>query len=447
MSTDTSNYHKYLPKLLNIFLIFAIIITLFSVTIDLRNTVKNGGVDLRNRVVGARLLNQGLDPYFFKWKPGNDERLLDPLDHTEIKVSRVTVNPNILLFHSLFANLGYFPQRILWYVLQWFFLISSITLLFLRKTFDKLQTKFVLASMLIFFAGSSFWKLHVDVGQFYVVYVFLLSLAYYFFTSEQKFGHAVGGILIGLVASLRFPIIMMMLPMIIFKKIKMFTATLVSFCICLIASFFLAGSQVWQSYFLAMRTFGKLHTGSIPVNKDNAALIYPKVVEGMDNLRKLIDIPNADTSLQSLVKKITSFEIQSNYLILMLAGVLLLYSFLIYSLSRQNNHIENKSNLDMIFLIGTISTLIADCFIPAPKYQYNNIQLLIPFFLILHNVNFNIRMLSCTCLMFAGFLIMNGLFVWMPLEIELGEVLILISMILVSLMITSKISTDYKKQT
>ncbi|MBW4670319.1 MAG: DUF2029 domain-containing protein [Cyanomargarita calcarea GSE-NOS-MK-12-04C] len=448
MSIDTSTHHKNLQKILNLFLIFAIIITLLSATIDLKNTLKGGGVDLRNRVVGARLLNKGLDPYYFKWKPGNDERLLDPLDHTSILVSRVTVNPSILLFHSLFANLHYFPQRIFWFILQWFFLISSIILLFVRKNFDNLQTKFVLGITLILIAGSSFWKLHVDVGQFYVVYVFLLSLAYYFFTSEQKFNNAIGGLFIGLAACFRFPIIIMVLPMILFKQIKMLTTTLVSFFICLVASFFLAGSQVWQSYFSAMQTFGKLNIGSISVDKDNGELIYPKVIEGMDNIRNIIEMPSPDTSIQSLVKKFLSFNLESNYLILMLAGVLLLYSFLIYSLSRRSNHAAKTSNIDIIFLIGTISILIVDFFIPAPRYQYNNIQLLIPFFLILQNVNFNIRMLSCTFSMFTGFLIMNGLFVWLPLEILLGESLVLSSMILISLMIASRISTDWnKKQT
>lgn len=37
-------------------------------------------VDLRNRVVGARLLAMDKNPYYFKWDPTQPETLLDPID-------------------------------------------------------------------------------------------------------------------------------------------------------------------------------------------------------------------------------------------------------------------------------------------------------------------------------------------------------------------------------
>src|SRR3954470_14128773 len=50
-----------------------------------------GGIDVRNRCVGARVLTAGMDPYTFRWQPGMPDTLLDPRHPAE--VPRVTVPP------------------------------------------------------------------------------------------------------------------------------------------------------------------------------------------------------------------------------------------------------------------------------------------------------------------------------------------------------------------
>ncbi len=37
------------------------------ISFDTVNILKYGSLDLRNRVVGTRVLLEGSDPYFFKW--------------------------------------------------------------------------------------------------------------------------------------------------------------------------------------------------------------------------------------------------------------------------------------------------------------------------------------------------------------------------------------------
>lgn len=43
-------------------------------------------------------------------------------------------------------------------------------------------------------------------------------------------------------------------------------------------------------------------------------------------------------------------------------------------------------------------------------------------------------MLSCTILMYIGLLILNGMLIWLTNEIQVGELIILTSMMLMSLM-------------
>ena len=51
--------------LVNILLVFSIFLSAAGFLMDLRNTALFGGVDLRNRVVGARLLIDHQDPYHY----------------------------------------------------------------------------------------------------------------------------------------------------------------------------------------------------------------------------------------------------------------------------------------------------------------------------------------------------------------------------------------------
>jgi hypothetical protein len=435
---------KFISKLVNILLIVAIVIGLLGFLSDFRNTLKFGGIDLRNRVVGARLLTKGLDPYYFKWRQGDDERLIDPLDWPTIPVSRVTVNPSILLFQSTFANLPYFPQRIIWFVMQWFCLITSV-FIFVKNSLHTLQSKFILISIFTLISGSFLWRLHIDVGQFYIVYVLLLSLAYKCFNSNFKYANALGGFFTGLAACFRFPIIVIVLPMIIFRKFQMLIATIVSFFTCLAVSILLAGLPAWQSYLSAMTANSKLNAGLISVAKVDLEKIYPKIIEGMNNLQSFAGgLPHSDSSLQSLLRRIFSLQMESKYLIIMLAATLLLYSFTIYSFN-QNNHKANGTTVDLVFLIGLITILIADFLIPAPRYPYNDVLFIIPLILLLKNIKLsNTLMLSCAILMYTGFLILNGMFSWVPAEVQVGQFLILSSMILISIIF---VKTDIKKLT
>ncbi|MEC4881463.1 MAG: hypothetical protein SAL70_08950, partial [Scytonema sp. PMC 1070.18] len=137
--------------------------SLLGFLVDLKNTFEYGGIDLRNRVVGARLLNRGMDPYYFKWSQGQDERLLDPLDKPYIPVSRVTVPPTVLLLHSTFANLPYFIQRVAWFLLQWGAFLTSLFIL-IANVKKGIEIKLLLMLGLLF-VSSNFWRIHTDVGQ------------------------------------------------------------------------------------------------------------------------------------------------------------------------------------------------------------------------------------------------------------------------------------------
>ena len=44
---------------------------------DVSNTGNGGSIDLRNRITGARIASNGIDPYTYKWMRGEPEEFCD----------------------------------------------------------------------------------------------------------------------------------------------------------------------------------------------------------------------------------------------------------------------------------------------------------------------------------------------------------------------------------
>ncbi|MEM7760885.1 MAG: hypothetical protein AAF298_22560, partial [Cyanobacteria bacterium P01_A01_bin.40] len=95
------------------------IVSIIGLIADLHNTLIYPGTDLRNRVVGARLMLKGIDPYFFKWHPRLSVKFYDPLDNPIELLSKLSVPPTVLVLHSIIAGLSYIQQKLIWLIVQW----------------------------------------------------------------------------------------------------------------------------------------------------------------------------------------------------------------------------------------------------------------------------------------------------------------------------------------
>lgn len=135
-----SSKKRQIVKLLSI---VALTITIIGFLTDLNSTLTYIGTDLRNRVVAARLVLDGIDPYFFKWYPGLSDRFYDPLDVPSELLSKVSVPPTILALHSTIAKLSYLQQKVIWLIFQWAAFISTI-LIFLKASNSRLRSNSIL---------------------------------------------------------------------------------------------------------------------------------------------------------------------------------------------------------------------------------------------------------------------------------------------------------------
>lgn len=131
-------------KIINLLLILGLIISIIGVLTDINSTVTFIGSDLRNRVVAARLVLDGIDPYFFQWYPGLSDRFYDPLAIPGELLSKVSVPPTVLALHSTIAKLSYLQQKVIWLIFQWAAFISTI-LIFLKASNSQLRNNTIIA--------------------------------------------------------------------------------------------------------------------------------------------------------------------------------------------------------------------------------------------------------------------------------------------------------------
>lgn len=424
-----------------IILVMAISITFLGIFTDLRNTLRHGGIDLRNRIVGARLLTQGIDPYYYRWQPGDSETLRDPFDQLELPISRVTVAPVGLALYAPFAGLPYHIQRLIWFVLQQLAFLGSLALLVFTNA--NTRNKAVLAISLLFMNSNYSWRLHVETGQIYIFYVFLIALSYWFLFRKMRFNGVMAGLSLGLAIAIRPPLIVMALPMLLFKKIKLFTITLLGTVVWLLLSVLLFGYQVWLNYFSAMNLISQLSRGELK-SPELKEIVLPQILEGV--VFGLKDASKTEqTSVALKLTELSGIQFSIGHFVLIIAVIFLVYLLIASKLYRDQRNYQ-FTPLDLMVILGGVLVLITDFLIPAPRYSYNDVLYLIPLIPTLKYVQWNSYIdIPVLCLLALGLLSMGGLFVWLPFShLLVGEVLVLAALMFASLLLLRNPATTIK---
>lgn len=430
-------------RAINGILAVAIAISLLGIATDFRNTLRHGGTDLRNRIIGARLLSQGLDPYYYRWRPGDPETLRDPMDIPELPVSRVTVAPIGLTFYTPFASLPYRTQRLIWLVLQQLALFASLALLIF--TTANPRNRLVLALCLLVVNSHFSWRFHVETGQIYIFYVFLIALFYWCLSQKFQFHRELSGLSLGLAVAIRPPLLVMALPLLLFKKIRHFAMTLLGTAVWLLMSVLLYGREVWVNYFSAMSLISKLSREEIKINVTTAVEL-PQVLEGVPF--GALDISEGyETSLALRFYRILGFHPSVGFLLVLIIAICLGYLFAAFQLykTRRDRQIPQ---IDVVLMLGGVLVLIVDFLIPTPRYSYNDVFYLVPLVPVLKYIQWN-RYLETLAisLLLLGLLLMGGVFIWIPfIKYWAGQWLVLAALTFASLLILRSRSTSDSPQ-
>ena len=122
-------------------------------------------IDLRSKVVGARLLAAGHDPYVSYEDPQHSEYFKS--------TTRPNYTPVLLALYVPLSSLQWWTQRAIYFALDWLFAAAALCLL-LRYFCDTREKKYVCWIVYAVFIFCSYaFRIHLERGQYYV---FLLLL-------------------------------------------------------------------------------------------------------------------------------------------------------------------------------------------------------------------------------------------------------------------------------
>ncbi len=270
---------------------------MLSFFFDFANVSEGGAIDLRNRITGVRLLAHGIDPFHYKWHSGEPEIYCDPYNNPNLTVSKTTATPTLLLLHLPLAWLPYRLGQMLWFLLQWVFLLGMAWLWFRECATSRQRLLLMLA--VTAFTYTAAWRLHAERGQSYVL-LLLVFAAWLVTTRHPARGNGlIAGCLAGFLAALRPPFLLLV-PFLAIHRRGQLPGAALGLLLGLILPM-MGAASCWPDYVGAMQTQSLNYRTDV---NPHYAQAYPPKIEGIPTeaiLASFVPIPFADFSAHHLL--------------------------------------------------------------------------------------------------------------------------------------------------
>ena len=372
-----------------------------------------GGCDLRTRVTGTRLLGTNQSPYFYFWKPGDNERYLAPGNKQGELANGNVVTPAAMASLYPIYNLPYKYVRWLWALLETGFAVASIVLLAkTAKTKNFYPVALVIAGLLC----SDIFLAEIERGQMYLGYCFSFSFLYYLYQKKEKKYQVISGLLAALFIFFRLFAGIIIVPFLLAKEwdwLKGWMGGLALGFLLLV----LPIQKYWWQYFDAMDKYKQMYFDKIPLQLTANNFSYPQVIEGMYNLTKVkgFNVYVLGTAVDFFNFIGVNPCIELLYGIFLILIVLLSYFFI-------KAHQKIKPEAPHLFLFAFGLYILAEIFSPSVRAGYNGIQWLFP--LLLLTLNTVVSRLQLLLLIFC-FMLFHNFPIAFSKYMQAGEFLLL----------------------
>lgn len=347
--------------LFNTLLLLGFVLTFQNLLLTYKNLYVSGQGDLRNRIVGTRVIELGKDPYFYHWHPNDPDTLIDPLVDPELTPSRLTITPTNFLFYLPFSHTPFTLLIKYWYLTQWICLLLTLLLL-LTATSNFLTKKFILITAL-FFAGSQSWLSNLHLGQTYIIFTLLFTLSFWFYIKKHP---RLSWLVLGFLISIRPTYLLSILPFFLSKKYRYVLCTLLTTTFFVFITQTLLPTKPWNKYFSSVLTYSGQPAFQLFRSFD-PTITYPQTIEGLNFLGKSRAFDPKNYSLKSLSERFLHLQPNLVTLIFIWTGWL---TFLTFSLSNK----LKSSNPTHLFIFASLLVVTTDFFLPTPIYLYYLIQ-------------------------------------------------------------------------
>ena len=212
--------------------------------------------DLRNRITGARLMRDGLDPYLYIWKNGLPLRYYDSNLPQNLPVSVATATP---AFHWLIGPLAELPQyqiNVSWFFLEWASAVTSVLLAINLATSRLYKSLISLAGAL--FCLTAGFKQHIFQGQLYLFVPALMMITIWLIEKRKNLlAYIIGGLCLTIIFFIRPTFLILLAPLILYKKANPFVlaAFLSTVTYAVFAFINPTQKQAWISYAQSIRFY------------------------------------------------------------------------------------------------------------------------------------------------------------------------------------------------
>lgn len=279
--TDSSFKQPWARQYLNRFFLFANIVVwvlAFWQTVDEYPMIYN---DLRNRVVGARLMKDGLEPYFYIWKSTEPMRYYDTGIDEGGFISVATSTP---FWHWAMMPICELPQyqiALLFFVLQWACVVWCVVVARgFAKSITQKQIVALVAGLMMFTLG---FRHHFAQMQNYLFIPALLMTAIYLWQKHKGWVNlAAIGCCLAAVVLIRPTFLLLLAPLILYAgwRKPLLSGGVVLACYALFAFANHNQRYNWQQYF----TYLKYKTGALqmpPFHSVKSTWVRPESSEGI----------------------------------------------------------------------------------------------------------------------------------------------------------------------
>jgi hypothetical protein len=414
--------------------IFLLVLLSHSIYRDV-HLEKQYTVDLRNRVVGARLQKDGKLPYNYYFLPVDGLRYFDiqNFNSDSSGANNITASP---FFHQLLYPICDLQQRSIskiWLWLQYILLVCMI-FIFSELTRDK-NKKLLILNLGIIFTLTEAWKNLIICGQLYFFVAFLICCIIAGLINNKKSGIILAGICASAFVLTRPIGIVLFIPFLIFyKKYIIFLA--VSFSGLIIYLLFVLNDPYEKSLYLNYASRMKMHvlyhqsalTNPPEIPKSNTLSV--RKFEGIDFEevnQQINDHPikvySENGNIFILYFFLTHKKMPLVWLFLLSAGAILTLTILFYF------HCKKYPAQKMqIILFGFTMYMIVELLSPVTRHQYYTVQwfpLVLAGFLVLPGWTGRISFI-----LLAGLMLNIVNFPWLPMRHTLGEFCWLAGMLL-----------------
>lgn len=403
--------------------------------------------DLVDRVVGARLQQDGISPYFYHWKVSDGMRYYDPLNNSATtKINDITASP---FFHQLLYPISNFQQRTIskiWLVLEYLALLimAIVALQFTKTKSQRWAVLFVMASFLYTYG----WKNNIERGQMYLFIAFFAMLFYFFINRINLYAAALAGLLGMSLILIRPSTLLFLLPFLFLIKSYTFKYKIIFFSgaiIVLLFAFSSSKSRIyWTDYRTAINEHIKAHQHLNPTLQFNEPIAEYAKWEGWDTLQIEKDAKRFPYKKSGEFGNVANFinlglHVKTPVWVLSSLGIsfIILLGLLFFKKFYGTIQLDSFS----IAIIGFCMYMVTDIFSPVYRHPYNASQWIFPLLLLATRYTPSSFRKIMIITIIAGLFLNSLALRLLPMQNTLGEYLIFISIL--GLLFTSK--TQYVK--